>query len=365
MDASAWRSVEAADFPFTDAEFLQALEDVGPATSAGGWQPVPLLIESAERLEAALPVYLKAHSYGEYIFDWDWARAYRDYGQRYYPKLVSMVPCTPATGPHILTAPGADASLAGLLVDRLVDLQGQLKTSSAHALFLTPEELPLFTERGFLARKTLQFHWQNRGYRDFADYLDAFVGKRRRQILRERRQVAEQGLVIERRTGAQLSAADGRMMYEFYQTTVDKKEGQAYLGQAFFEQVFSTMPDRILLVTASKDAQVVGASLSFFKGAHLYGRFWGAAADYRSLHFELCYYQTLEFALERGFKRVEAGAQGPHKIARGFLPSFVHSAHLIRDPAFRGGVARYIQDEQTALEQSLSGFDGSPFLGDP
>jgi predicted N-acyltransferase len=345
------------DFPFTDAEFLRALEEVGPATVKGGWEPAQRVVPGG-----SMPAYVKTHSYGEYIFDWDWARAYRDHGRRYYPKLVSMVPCTPATGPHLLTAPGASSDTPAALVDAFVKLHDERQTSSAHALFLPPEELPLFVERGFLARETLQFHWSNRGYRDFADYLDAFVGKRRRQIVRERRQVAEQGLVIERRTGAELTAADGRMMHGFYRATVDRKEGLAYLPEAFFERVFATMPDRILLVTAKAGAEVVGASVSFFKGKHLYGRYWGATAEYRSLHFELCYYQTLEFAIARGMTRVEAGAQGPHKIARGFLPSVVHSAHLIRDPAFRGAIARYLDEEARALRETIAGFEGSPFL---
>ncbi len=364
MDAAAWKAVEAADFPFTDAEFLAALETCGPATKKGGWEPAPVLLTRDGRLAAALPTYVKTHSYGEYIFDWDWARAFRDHGQRYYPKLVSMVPCTPATGPHLLTGAGADTGAKGQLVDGLVALHEARQTSSAHALFLPEAELPLFVERGFLARKTLQFHWQNRGYRDFADYLEAFVGKRRRQILRERRQVHEQGLVIERRTGAQLSAADGRVMHGFYRATVDKKEALAYLPEAFFEAIFATMPDRILLVTAAQGGKVVAAAVSFYKGKNLYGRYWGADAEYRSLHFELCYYQTLDFALERGMQRVEAGAQGPHKIQRGFLPSVVHSAHLIREPAFRAGVARYVADEAAVLDETIAGFEGSPFLGD-
>lgn len=355
MDLAAWRRLETPDFPFTDAEFLDALR-LGPASIAGGWEPA--FVESGT---AAMPAYVKAHSYGEYIFDWAWARAYRDHGLRYYPKIVTMVPCTPATGPHCLGAVGAEREL---LVEGLVRLAGERAASSVHALFLPEDELPVFAAAGFLPRKSLQFHWENRGYRDFDDYLDAFVGKRRRDIVRERRQVAEQGLVIERRTGAALTEDDGRTMHAFYLATVDKKEGTAYLPEAFFTTVFRTMPDRILLATATLGGRVVGASLSFFKGKNLYGRYWGADAEYRSLHFELCYYQTLEFALERGMERVEAGAQGPHKIQRGFLPSIVHSAHLIREPAFQRAIGAYLVEEATALEAQLATFEGSPFRAD-
>ena len=360
VDTAAWRALELPDFPFFDFEFLRALERSGSIGGASGWSPVYLVCEGRGRLLGALPLYLKMDSYGEYIFDWGWAQAYRQHGLSYYPKLVAAVPFTPATGSKLLVRPDVEdhAAVTRALLDEVRRLGDERDVSSSHALFLPEEELDEFTQRGFAVRHSLQFHWRNRGYDVFSDYLDALVSKRRRQISRERRQLEGEGLEIERLTGEDLSSEQATLMYRFYLATYDRKWGNPYLTRAFFEEVFRTMKDRILLVLARDqrtDRPVAGA-LNFFKGRNLYGRYWGTVEGRRNLHFELCYYQAIEFAIERGLKLFEAGAQGEHKLARGFLPSLTYSAHEIRHPGFRRAIERYIADEREMLAEDMAAY---------
>jgi uncharacterized protein len=358
-DETAWRTLEPPDFPFFDFEFLHALERSGSIGGASGWSPVYLACKEGERVLGALCLYLKTDSYGEYIFDWGWARAYREYGLPYYPKLVAAVPFTPATGPKLLVrsdADGARTAVTHALLDAARELGDERRVSSSHALFLPERELDEFTERGFAVRHSLQFHWRNRGYDTFSDYLDALVSKRRRQIARERRQV--EGVEIERLTGEALSPEHAALMYRFYLDTYDRKWGAPYLTRAFFTEVFQTMRDRILLVLArdKSTGRPIAGALNFFKGRTLYGRYWGAAEERRNLHFELCYYQAIEFAVERGLTLFEAGAQGEHKLARGFLPSLTYSAHEIRHPAFRQAIERYIAEEKELLAEDMEAY---------
>src|SRR5919199_5822170 len=320
MDEASWRVLEPPDFPFFDFEFLRALERSGSIGGASGWSPVYLVCKDEGRVLGALCLYLKTDSYGEYIFDWEWARAYREHGLPYYPKLVAAVPFTPATGPKLLVRPDADrAAVTRALLDAARRLGDERGVSSSHALFLPERELDEFAECGFAVRHSLQFHWRNRGYGAFSDYLDALVSKRRRQVTRERRQLEGEGLEIERLTGEDLGSEHAALMYRFYLATYDKKWGSPYLTRAFFEEAFRTIKDRILLVLARelRTGRPVAGALNFFKGRILYGRYWGAAEERRNLHFELCYYQAIEFAIERGLKLFEAGAQGEHKLARG------------------------------------------------
>ena len=360
VDTAAWRALESPDFPFFDFEFLRALERSGSIGGASGWSPVYLVCEGRGHLLGALPLYLKMDSYGEYIFDWGWAQAYRQHGLSYYPKLVAAVPFTPATGSKLLVRPDVEdyAAVTRALLDEARRLGDERDVSSSHALFLPEEELDEFTQRGFAVRHSLQFHWRNRGYDVFSDYLGALVSKRRRQISRERRQLEGEGLEIERLTGEDLSSEQATLMYRFYLATYDRKWGNPYLTRAFFEEVFRTMKDRILLVLARDqrtDRPVAGA-LNFFKGRNLYGRYWGTVEGRRNLHFELCYYQAIEFAIERGLKLFEAGAQGEHKLARGFLPSLTYSAHEIRHPGFRRAIERYIADEREMLAEDMAAY---------
>jgi len=358
VDEAAWRVLEPQDFPFFDFEFLRALERSGSIGGASGWSPVYLVCEDGGRVLGALCLYLKTDSYGEYIFDWDWARAYREHGLPYYPKLVSAVPFTPATGPKLLVRADADrTTVTRALLDAAKRLGDELRVSSSHALFLPEWELDEFAHRGFAVRHSLQFHWRNRGYGAFSDYLEALEGKRRRQVARERRQLEGEGLEVERLTGEALSPEYATAMYRFYTGTLDGKWGFPYLTEAFFAEVFRTMSDRILLVLARDSAgRPIAGALNFFKGPSLFGRYWGAAERRRNLHFELCYYQEIEFAIESGLRLFEAGAQGEHKLARGFLPSLTYSAHHIRHPMFKRAIEQYIATEKEMIAGDMAAY---------
>ncbi len=357
VEAGAWRAIEPPDFPFFDLEFLGALERSGSVGRGSGWRPVHLVCEDGSGVAGALVLYVKTDSYGEYIFDWEWAHAYHEHGIAYYPKLVSAVPFTPATGPKLLVRSGADpVAVKRALLDEAARLGEELRVSSTHALFVPERETRDFADHGYEVRHSLQFHWRNPGYGDFSQYLDALVSKRRRQISRERRQL-DAGITIERLTGEDLTPAHAAMMYRFYLSTLDGKWGMPYLNEAFFHEVFATMKDRILLVLARDEGDFpIAGALNFFKGGTLFGRYWGAAEDRRNLHFELCYYQAIEFAIERGMGLFEAGAQGEHKHARGFLPQVTYSAHDIRHPAFRKAIGRYIEAERDLVEKTVEAY---------
>jgi uncharacterized protein len=355
VDRETWRTLEPPEFPFFDFEFLRALERSQSIGRRSGWSPAYLLCKDRASVLGAICLYLKPDSYGEYIFDWEWARAYQQYGLSYYPKLVAAVPFTPATGPKLLLRQDLDvttrARVTRELLDAAEDLGTEYGVSSSHALFLPKEELSEFARRGFTVRHSLQFHWRNRGYETFSDYLGALSGKRRRQILRERRQLEGEGLEILHLTGDALLPEHATLMYRFYLATLDGKWGVPYLNRAFFDQVFRTMKDRTLLVLARHGAgSPVAGALFFLKDTSLFGRYWGATQQVRNLHFELCYYQAIDFAIEQGFKLLEAGAQGEHKLARGFLPSLTYSAHKIRDPAFGRAIGEYIESEKEMLK---------------
>jgi predicted N-acyltransferase len=364
VDERAWRALEPPHFPFFDYEFLRALERSGSVGDASGWAPSYLVCKDGERVLGAFPLYLKTDSYGEYIFDWEWARAYERHGLPYYPKLVAAVPFTPATGPKLLLRPdvsedaGRRGAVKRALLDAARELGDELGVSSTHALFLPEEELGEFAQRGFAVRHSLQFHWRDRGYGAFSDYLEALTSKRRRQISRERRQLEDEGLTIERLTGEALQDEHAAIMHRFYVMTLDGKWGFPYLTEAFFHEVVRTMPDRTLLVLARDGLtrRPVAAALYFFKGRSLYGRHWGAAERRRNLHFELCYYQGIDFAIERRLELFEAGAQGEHKLARGFLPSLTYSAHAIRHPGFRRAIEDYIEEEKELLAGAMEAY---------
>lgn len=356
---AAWRPLEAPDFPFFDYEFLQALERSGSVGGGTGWEPVHLVCERGGRLVGAMPLYLKTDSYGEYVFDWEWAHAYHQHGISYYPKLVAAVPFTPATGPKVLVRSGEERGVVTrALLDAAREVAEEYGASSTHALFVPEEDLEDFEERGFAVRHSLQFHWRNRGYGTFEDYLGALKSKRRRQISRERRQLDED-LEIERLTGDALSSEHADLMYRFYMATADRKWGSPYLNRAFFREVFRTMKDRLLFVLARDErGRPVAGTINFHKGAKLFGRHWGAVQDRRNLHFELCYYQTIEFAIGQGKKLFEAGAQGEHKLARGFLPTLTYSAHEMRHPAFRRAIGRFVEEEKEYLDRAIEEYAG-------
>jgi predicted N-acyltransferase len=345
LPADQWDALTNGDNPFVSHAFLSALEDSGSVGEGTGWLPAPLVIEDGSRLVAALPAYLKGHSQGEYVFDHSWADAWERAGGRYYPKLQIAAPFTPATGPRVLTR---DPSLAGPLLGFAEKFVEANQLSSAHATFIEPAQAPLFEAAGWLLRRDLQFHWTNRGYRTFDDFLGA-LASRKRKAIRKEREAAQDGVTIRRLTGAELKTEHWDAFWIFYQDTGSRKWGSPYLTRKAFDLLGERMAQRILLVLALRGDRAIAGALNFIGGEALYGRYWGCTEDRRFLHFELCYYQAIEAAIELGLELVEAGAQGQHKIARGYEPVQTTSAHWIADPGFRNAVADFLEREREGV----------------
>jgi len=345
LPAAEWEALTSGENPFVSHAFLSALEDSGSVGPGTGWQPAPLVIEDDGTLVAALPAYLKGHSQGEYVFDHSWADAWERAGGRYYPKLQIAAPFTPATGPRILTQ---NVALAAPLLDFARRFAEANALSSIHATFLEPAQVPLFEASGWLLRHDLQFHWENRGYATFDDFLDALASRKRKSIRKERA-AAQEGVTIRRLTGSDLKPEQWDAFWIFYQDTGSRKWGSPYLTRQAFDLIGERMGDRVLLVLAFDGLRPIAGALNFIGGEALYGRYWGCTEDRRFLHFELCYYQAIEAAIELGLKRVEAGAQGQHKIARGYEPVQTTSAHWIVDPGFRNAVAEFLVREREGV----------------
>jgi predicted N-acyltransferase len=338
--------------PFISHDFLLALETSKSATGRAGWLPQHLLVEGADgTLLAAAPCYLKSHSQGEYVFDRGWADAYERAGGRYYPKLQVAVPFTPATGRRLLVRPGPQAAAARtLLTAGLVELCRRHEASSVHATFLTETESDYLGAKGFLRRTDQQFHWANAGYASFDAFLEALAARKRKAIRRERREALENGITIHRLTGRDLTEDAWDAFFTFYMETGSRKWGRPYLTRAFYSEVGAHMADRILLVMAKRAGRWIAGAINFIGSDALYGRHWGAVEHHPFLHFEVCYYQAIDFAIERGLGRVEAGAQGEHKLARGYLPVTTHSAHYIADPGLRRAIDDYLVRERAYVE---------------
>ncbi len=364
IPTAEWDACAGNDNPFLSYAFLDALEASGSAAAETGWLPQHLALEDENgRLIGAAPLYLKTHSYGEYVFDWGWASAYERAGGRYYPKLQCAVPFTPVTGPRLLLRPDAPPRAADMLVAAMIELGRRHKVSSLHVTFPTEPEWTRLGEAGFLQRVGQQFHWRNNGYRRFDDFLDALNSRKRKQIRRERRDALAGGVEIETLTGSAIKGVHWDAFYRFYRSTSDRKWGEAYLTRAFFELLGERMAERVALVMARKGGRYVAGALNLIGRDTLYGRNWGCLGDFPFLHFEACYYRAIDFAIERGLARVEAGAQGQHKIQRGYLPVATYSAHWIRDPGFARAVEDFLARERRALarememlEESLSPF---------
>jgi predicted N-acyltransferase len=306
------------------------------------------------RVVACAPLYLKSHSYGEYVFDWSWADAYQRAGGRYYPKLQCAVPFTPVTGPRLLTRPGEErAPLVEALIAAMLELARRHEVSSLHVTFPTEEEWSQLGQAGLLQRIGHQYHWENRGYASFDDFLSHLSSRKRKDIRKEREKANAQGLTIRTLTGAEIGPGHWDAFHGFYLDTVGRKWGHAYLSRDFFRQLAATMADKCVLVVAENGGRPVAGALNLIGGDTLYGRNWGAAGDYPFLHFELCYYRAIDFAIERGLKWVEAGAQGAHKVSRGYLPRATYSAHWIADPGFREVVARFLAHEREMIEADI------------
>jgi uncharacterized protein len=350
--AGAETSIQQTEFnPFISHEFLSALEASGSVSARTGWQPQHLVAETRDAtVVGAAPCYLKSHSRGEYVFDQGWADAYERAGGAYYPKLQVAVPFTPVTGCRLLVAPSLDPEpIRRGLAAALIELCGLRQASSAHVTFATEAEWRQLGEGGFLQRTDQQFHWENLGYGTFDDFLAALAARKRKAIKRERREALENGISVHWLTGADLTEDAWDAFFAFYIDTGSRKWGRPYLTRKFFSLVGESMRDRILLVMAKRAGRWIAGAINFIGSHTVYGRHWGAVEHHPFLHFELCYYQAIEFAITRGL-RVEAGAQGEHKLARGYLPVTTHSAHYIADPALRRAIADYLKRERAYVE---------------
>jgi hypothetical protein len=355
VPATAWNRLAGGDNPFLRHEFLVALERHGCVGEDSGWYPRHLLVYAQDQLVGAAPMYIKVHSYGEFGSDWAWADAYQQAGMAYYPKLVSAIPFTPATGARLLCAPGADSSLIkAAIVEAALKIAHSAGVSSLQWLFASEADMQILQAKKHVARIGCQYHWQNHGYRDFQDYLDHLRSKRRKQIRRERRDANASGVAISVLTGADASEADWHAYHALYSATYDRKWGFPSLTPEFFCEVGTTMPDSAMLVLAHRGERCVAGAHLFRGSKALYGRNWGCQEYLPSLHFEMCYYRGIEYCIEHGFTTFEAGAQGEHKIWRGFLPQPTHSAHWFRDSRFGDAIGDFVRREETQINQHMA-----------
>ena len=346
FDAAVWDALVPDGNPFMRHGFLTALEDSGSVGEGTGWQPAPIVIEDEHGiLLAALPAYLKGHSQGEYVFDHNWAEAYERAGGRYYPKLQIAAPFTPATGPRLLLR---NETLAGPLLSAAEQLCAQNGFSGAHATFIADEQIALFEPAGWLIRHDIQFHWTNRGYTGFEDFLSE-LSSRKRKDLRKERAAAQRAARIVRLRGAEILPQHWDTFWTFYQDTGARKWGSPYLTRAAFDLIGERLGDAVLLILAIQDGNPVAGALNIIGRNALYGRYWGCTRELPFLHFELCYYQAIDVAIELGLSRVEAGAQGGHKLARGYAPVRTTSAHWIADPGFRAAIADFLTRERAGV----------------
>ena len=347
FSAEAWDALVPDGNPFMRHAFLSAMEDSASVGEGTGWKSAPLVLRDADgQLAGALPAYLKRHSQGEYVFDHSWADAWHRAGGHYYPKLQICAPFTPATGPRVLANDPARA--APLLLRAAEELCDSAGLSSAHATFIAPAQLPLFEAAGWLLRSDIQFHWENRGYASFDDFL-GHLSSRKRKDIRKERAAAQQGVEIRHLIGEAIRPEHWDAFWQFYQDTGARKWGRPYLTRSAFDLLGQRMGESVLLVMAFIDDEPVAGALNFIGGDALYGRYWGAVIDKPFLHFELCYYQAIDAAIARGLARVEAGAQGGHKLARGYEPVQTWSAHYIVHPGFREAVADFLERERAGV----------------
>lgn len=355
-----WNALDHEGFPFMRHEFLAALESTGCIGDGTGWRPRLITLHDDRGLAAAAPAFLKDDSYGEFVFDFAWAQAYARHGLRYYPKLVVAAPFTPATGPRLLVRRDLAGDEAECLAWRrrlqqaIVDLVERESISSAHLLFPTEAHRPALGP-AWLPRIDCQFHWSNRGYRDFEEFLEGFTAEKRKKVKRERRRVAEAGIRFETRLGRDASRNEILIAWQLHRETFRRRGNEPYLGPETFVRIAETMGDALLFKFAIKDEEIVAVAVFFIGRNTLYGRYWGSIDEYHSLHFETCYHQGIEFCIERGLTRFEPGTQGEHKVSRGFVPTRTHSMHFIAEPRFRAAIADYLERERDAVEQYASG----------
>ena len=344
--------------PFLSHAFLSALEESGCVSRKTGWLPLHVVLERAGEVLGLAPCYLKSHSQGEYVFDHGWADAYLRAGGSYYPKLQVSVPFTPVTGPRFLIAPGQDPETvtAGLIAG-LRALRAETEASSIHVTFMREAEWERAGAAGFLKRTDQQFHWENDGYASFDDFLEALASRKRKSIRRERREALADGITVEHVTGADITEAHWDAFFAFYMDTGARKWGRPYLNRRFFSLLSERMASRVLLILARRGGRYIAGAINLIGDAALYGRNWGCLEEHPFLHFEVCYYQAIDFAIRHGLKRVEAGAQGEHKLARGYRPVLMHSAHDIADPGLRRAVADYLRRERAHVDALVGEFE--------
>lgn len=359
IEAAQWDACANPDpsvmNPFVSHAFLKALEDAGTVTPRTGWMPRHLALQDADgAVTAVMPCYLKGHSRGEYVFDQGWAEAYEQAGGDYYPKLLCAVPFTPVPGPRLLAGSGPGREdRARTIATAAVQLAQQLNVSSLHVNFLTEAEWQMLAPAGFLQRTDQQFHWRNAGYATFDDFLADLASRKRKAVRKERLEALSNGLTIELITGSDITEAHWDAFFAFYQETGSRKWGRPYLNRKFFSLLGEAMADRCLLIMARRGDRYVAGALNMIGGDCLYGRYWGAIEHHPYLHFEICYYQAIDFAIAHGLARVEAGAQGDHKLARGYMPTPTYSSHWIADRNFRRAVARYLDGERRHVAESV------------
>ncbi len=363
VDPVRWDSLANPDGqafnPFVSHAFLSALERSKSVCAEAGWAPLHVLLESNDAVVGAAPLYVKGHSQGEYVFDHHWADAYHRAGGQYYPKLLCAAPFTPAPGPRLLAA-SSDAR-AGLAA-AVASVAGRVGASSAHVNFVCEDDRHVLEASGYLPRLGEQYHWFNRGYSGFDDFLAALSSRKRKAIKRERRDAVADGIVIRRLAGPEITERHWDAFWLFYQDTGARKWGHPYLTRSFFRIIAASMADCLLMIVAERDGEPIAGALNFVGGDAVYGRYWGCLEDHPFLHFEICYYQAIDHAIDRGLDRVEAGAQGQHKIARGYEPIPTHSAHWIADPGFRDAIGRYLEAERAQTGAEIDALkDFTPF----
>lgn len=349
-----WNALAGCDNPFLRHELLSAFERTGCAVKWTGWRARHLAVYDDGQLVGAAPIYLKDHTYGEFVYDFAWAEAYRRAGLRYYPKLISAIPFSPVTGRRLLIAdhPRRD-QIARLLVDAALELADQTDASSMHWLFPDAEDMRVLEGQGMLRRDGFQYHWLNPGYRDFDDFLSTFTAQKRKKTKRERRHVAEAGVSIEILEGRAIQAMHWDLMHDFHQATLQHYGAPPFLTRAFFHALAESMPENAMLVLARHGREYVGGALNLVGSEALYGRYWGGRPGYNSLHFEVCYYSAIEYCIAKGLKRFEGGAGGEHKLSRGFVPVPTCSAHWLKHPQFARAVADFLARERNGIELYL------------
>ncbi len=362
VNAAQWDALAGSE-PLVSHGFLNALETTGCVGEEAGWMPAHVLLSEGEQLTGALPLYIKTHSYGEYVFDWAWADAYHRNGLHYYPKLVSAVPFTPVRGPRLLAKSTADQRI---LVEAALEFARQTNMSSLHCLFPSAEEIAVWRNCGMMTRRTVQFHWQNDNFADFDDFLSRMNHAKRKKIRQERRRLRDDGVICERIAGGEASTEDWLFFNACYRRTYREHLSTPYLNLDFFRTIGELMPDNLLLVFARHEGERIAAALNVLGGGAMYGRYWGTNEFHRGLHFEVCYYQAIEHCIAHGIGRFEGGAQGEHKLARGLMPEETVSAHWLAHPQFAQAIENYLRRETNGIAHYVDELnERSPFKRSP